>query len=151
MKNGWRKVSHNLLFENKFGYKLWKDNVILLSGKRELKEELGATGKKWVNLGWAWQVPGFIKLKSYFFLVLDITPGKQDTEETEDLEILSASQGDVKSMLKKMVICDSSSIIPPYKALDYLKKRNNRSGLCDRCRARTCHLPHVKRTLCQLS
>lgn len=180
MKNGWKRLSHKLLFKNKFGYRLWRDDVVLPSkkktffnyierkrgyvgivpvtkdgkvcllksfrfslnkylyeiplgyidpketpletAKRELRQEIGATAKKWVSLGWAWQAPGFLKLKSHFFLAKDVIPGKQDLEETEDLELFTVSPRKIKQMLDKSIICDSSSIIPLMRALKYLQE-----------------------------
>lgn len=61
-----------------------KDISPLITAKRELSEETGATSKKWFFLGSHWLGNGFMKKRGFGFLVLDVkfnhNPEQEDTE-----------------------------------------------------------------------
>ena len=59
----------------------------LLCGKRELKEETGATAKKFIPLGELYPTPGYCGEIIWMFAATDLDFGDQDPDEDEFLEV----------------------------------------------------------------
>ncbi len=93
----------------------------LVSAKRELKEEVGLTAKKWVSLGKFLAGPGHSTGVGYCFLAQDLKEGKQNLDPTERIEIVKVPFQKAVAMIKKGEILDAWAIIPIFKAKLYLK------------------------------
>lgn len=65
-----------------------QDEDPLECGKRELKEETGATAKNYIDLGPLYPTPGYINEVIYCYLATGITFGKQNPDEDEFLDVL---------------------------------------------------------------
>ena len=59
----------------------------LLCGKRELKEETGATAKKFIPLGELYPTPGYCGEIIWMFAATDLDFGDQDPDDDEFLEV----------------------------------------------------------------
>ena len=59
----------------------------LLCGKRELKEETGATAKRFIPLGELYPTPGYCGEIIWMFAATDLDFGDQDPDDDEFLEV----------------------------------------------------------------
>jgi len=59
----------------------------LLCGKRELKEETGATAKRFIPLGELYPTPGYCGEIIWMFAATDLDFGEQDPDDDEFLEV----------------------------------------------------------------
>lgn len=57
-------------------------------GKRELKEETGATAEKYIDLGSLYPSPGYVNEIIYCYLATGLTYGGQNTDEDEFLDVI---------------------------------------------------------------
>lgn len=57
-------------------------------GKRELKEETGATAEKYIDLGSLYPSPGYVNEIIYCYLATGLTYGDQNTDEDEFLDVI---------------------------------------------------------------
>lgn len=64
------------------------DEDPLECGKRELREETGATAEKYINLFPLYPTPGYINEVIHCFLATGLSFGQQDTDEDEFLDVL---------------------------------------------------------------
>lgn len=78
---------------------------------RELKEETGYEAGKSVFLTEFYSTPGFCTEKIHLFVATDLTPGEQDLDETEDLEVVVLSLEEALKMIKYGEIIDAKTII----------------------------------------
>ena len=65
-----------------------QDEDPLECGKRELREETGATAQGYIDLYPLYPTPGYINEVIYCFLATGLTFGEQDTDEDEFLDVL---------------------------------------------------------------
>ncbi len=65
-----------------------QDEDPLECGKRELREETGATAKEYIDLHPLYPTPGYINEVIYCYLATGLTFGEQDTDEDEFLDVL---------------------------------------------------------------
>lgn len=65
-----------------------QDEDPLECGKRELKEETGATAKNYIDLNPLYPTPGYINEVIYCYLATDLTFGEQNPDEDEFLDVL---------------------------------------------------------------
>lgn len=65
-----------------------KDEDPLECGKRELKEETGATAQKYIDLQPLYPTPGYINEVIYCYLATGLTFGEQNPDEDEFLDVL---------------------------------------------------------------
>ena len=63
------------------------DEDPLLCGKRELKEETGATAKRFIHLGELYPTPGYCGEIIWMFAATDLDFGDQDPDDDEFLEL----------------------------------------------------------------
>ena len=63
------------------------DEIPLECGKRELKEETGATAKRFISLGELYPTPGYCGEIIWMFAALDLEYGDQDPDDDEFLEV----------------------------------------------------------------
>ncbi len=59
----------------------------LMCGKRELKEETGATAKRFISLGQLYPTPGYCGEIIWMFAALDLDFGECDPDDDEFLEV----------------------------------------------------------------
>ena len=64
------------------------DEDTLECGKRELREETGATAESYIDLQPMYPTPGYINEVIYCYLATGLTFGEQDTDEDEFLDVL---------------------------------------------------------------
>lgn len=64
------------------------DSDPLTCGKRELKEETGATAKTYISLGELYPTPGYCNEVIYMFAAKNLTFGEQCTDEDEFLDVV---------------------------------------------------------------
>jgi ADP-ribose pyrophosphatase len=60
----------------------------LASAQRELAEEVGLRGGRWRRLGGFWTSPGFVREYMHVFVAEELEPGKPDTEDGEEVEVV---------------------------------------------------------------
>ena len=65
-----------------------KDEDPLECGKRELREETGATAQEYIDLHPLYPTPGYINEVIYCFLATGLTFGEQNPDEDEFLDVL---------------------------------------------------------------
>ena len=63
------------------------DEIPLECGIRELKEETGATAKRFISLGELYPTPGYCGEIIWMFAALDLEYGDQDPDDDEFLEV----------------------------------------------------------------
>lgn len=91
------------------------DKNLLTAAKRELKEEVGLTAKKWVSLGKFLAGPGHSTGVGYCFLAQDLKEGKQNLDSTERIKVVKVPFQKAVAMIKKGEIVDAWAIIPIFK------------------------------------
>ncbi|HRY82945.1 MAG TPA: NUDIX hydrolase [Candidatus Moranbacteria bacterium] len=94
----------------------------LTSAKRELKEELGITAKKWVDLGLINPFTSVVKGSQKMFLARKLTFGKDDQEGTENISLVKVKLEEAVKMVMDSVITHGASCVLILKAARYLKK-----------------------------
>ena len=57
-------------------------------GKRELKEETGATAENYIDLGCLYPSPGYVNEVIYCFLATNLTYGEMNPDEDEFLDVI---------------------------------------------------------------
>jgi ADP-ribose pyrophosphatase len=89
---------------------------ILASAKRELKEETGLSARKWTNILRIHTSNSVTDEEGFIFLAEDLTEGKTEFEETEQLIIRKLPFGEVLEMAMRGEITDSLSLAGIFKA-----------------------------------
>jgi ADP-ribose pyrophosphatase len=69
--------------------KLSAGEIPLECGKRELKEETGATAQEYINLGVLYPSPGYVDEKIYLYAAKGLTFGTQSLDDDEFLSVES--------------------------------------------------------------
>ena len=64
------------------------DEDPLECGKRELKEETGATAENYIDLGCLYPSPGYVNEVIYCFLATNLTYGEMNPDEDEFLDVI---------------------------------------------------------------
>ncbi|HEY4330873.1 MAG TPA: NUDIX hydrolase [Phycisphaerae bacterium] len=77
---------------------------------RELTEETGYTAGKIDSLGWFYTSPGILTEKMYAFLATSLTPGTQNLEENEQIEVVVMRAEEIKRLIRENRIVDAKSI-----------------------------------------
>lgn len=95
----------------------------LLCGKRELKEETGATAKKFIPLGELYPTPGYCGEIIWMFAATDLTFGDQDPDDDEFLEVKKIPLEKAVEMILKGEIKDAKTLAAVLK-LKYLVDNN---------------------------
>ena len=120
----------NLLLERQFRYplnrvfielpagKIDPDEVILVTGQRELLEETGYTAQEWVYLGLQHPCIGYSDEVIYMFIARGLLAGEAMQDEDEQLELFEASLEACLEMVAMQQITDAKTIL----ALMYLEK-----------------------------
>ncbi len=112
---------YNLYFVKQFRYpymeivtelpagKLEKGEDPFEAGKRELKEETGATAKKYVDLGKLYPTPGYCGEIIYMYLATNLEFGEQSPDEDEFLEVYKISLEKAVEMVMNGELPDSKT------------------------------------------
>lgn len=99
-----------------------EDTDILATAKRELKEEVGLTAKKWTPL-LKMHISNCVSDEvGHIFIAQDLTEGIAEPEETEDLTIKKVSFEAAYQMVMNGEITDSMSVAAILKAKILLEK-----------------------------
>jgi len=82
----------------------------LENAKRELQEETGITAVEWISLGDARPFNGLCSEINYFFLARNLSFGKSNPDQTEDITITQKKIDEIKQMINRNQITDGQSI-----------------------------------------
>lgn len=93
--------SDELLFVKQFRYPYMEETLEIPAGKRdkqgedplecgkrELKEETGATAENYIDLGCLYPSPGYVNEVIYCFLATNLTHGEMNPDEDEFLDVI---------------------------------------------------------------
>jgi len=88
------------------------DDEVLLSAKRELKEETGLTANRWTMIQRAHLSNSVSDEEGFLFLAEDLTQGESELEETEaDMKVWKLPFADALAMVLDGKITDSLSVM----------------------------------------
>lgn len=119
-----------------FHYAIEKEDVETASGgidgneepikaaKRELKEELGIEAEEWVDLGLVNPFTTVIKSPQKMFLARKLKFGKDNQEETENIELFKVKLEKAVQMVMDSTITHGPSCVLILKVNEYLKRNN---------------------------
>ncbi len=83
----------------------------LATAQRELIEETGLSGERFIPRGFIYTTPGFTTEKIHLFEVRGLTPSHDYTkEEDEDIEVVRVPASGVLAMVRDGRICDAKTI-----------------------------------------
>lgn len=88
----------------------------LACAKRELTEETGYAAKTWCSLGKLFPAPGFCSELQYLFIATDLTPGRQDLDHDEMIQVETLDFDTIEKMILSSEICDAKSICVYFRA-----------------------------------
>jgi len=80
------------------------------SVRRELQEEIGYFPRRIDKLGGFYSIPGYGTEYLHCFLATDLVPGRLVAEDTEDIELIRISPGEIPHLITSGEICDAKSI-----------------------------------------
>ncbi|MEX2513736.1 MAG: NUDIX hydrolase [Cyclobacteriaceae bacterium] len=98
------------------------DEEILVSAKRELKEETGLTASKWTHIMKIHTSNSVTDEEGHVFLAENLMEGETDFEDTEDLKTLKIPFQEVWNMVMTGKITDAISIAGILKAAVIIQK-----------------------------
>ena len=98
------------------------DELPLDGGKRELKEETGATAKNYTFLGELYPTPGYCGEIMYMYLATDLSYGETDPDEDEFLNVKKVPLEKAIEMIMSGEIKDAKTQTAILKAERLLKK-----------------------------
>jgi ADP-ribose pyrophosphatase len=83
----------------------------LATAQRELVEETGLSGARFIPRGFIYTTPGFTTEKIHLFEVRDLTPSHEYTkDEDEEIEVVRVPSSEVPAMVRDGRICDAKTI-----------------------------------------
>lgn len=181
MENPWKLVKRNLIYQNKFGYKLYDDDVLtpaggqgkytvlesagsvvivaitsdkklilisqwrypvgkeflelpagsitegedpLLTAKRELLEETGASSNSWTKLSSYWIGNGILNISESIYLAQDISFESDSQEDTEKISVQLINFNDAIKMVENGDFDEQRTIMGLFLADKFLSKNN---------------------------
>lgn len=122
----------NVILEKQFRYALNKvfielpagkidaNEVILVTGQRELLEETGYTATEWTLLGHQHPCIGYSNEVIHMYMARDLSAGAHQRDADETLEIFDLPFEQCLSMIQTGEITDGKSIVALYFAEKYL-------------------------------
>ena len=124
----------NIYLTKQFRYAIDRDDIEVAAGsidgenaleaaKRETKEELGIEADEWIDVGTVHSLTSITKCSSHQFIARTLKVGKQETEGTEDIEIVKLSLDDAYQMVLRNEITDADTSILILKAMSLKEKR----------------------------
>lgn len=99
-----------------------KNEKILDSAKRELKEELGMEAEEWIDLGLVNPFTTVVKSSQQMFLARKLSFGKDNQEATENIRLVKLKLEEAVEMVMNSEITHGASCVLILKAARYLKK-----------------------------
>jgi ADP-ribose pyrophosphatase len=78
--------------------------------QRELREEIGYNAGKIEHMGGFYSAPGFCTEYLECYLLTDLTEGRDDADDDEDIEVVSLSAEEALEAIRSGEICDAKSI-----------------------------------------
>jgi len=126
----------NVYLNKNFRYAINKMSLEIVSGKveraenklsaakRELKEELGITAKKWIYLGMVHPLSGSVHNPGHLYLARGLKLGKDNQDATENIEMVKMSlQKAIDFVFNGKIDC-AISMVAILKAQYYLKNES---------------------------
>jgi ADP-ribose pyrophosphatase len=107
--------------------KLDKNELPEKCAKRELHEEVGATGGRLIHLSSFLTTPGFSNELLHLFMAVDFRNTKNNPDEDEFLQIIKAPLSKCISWIYDGTIKDAKSIIGILMAKDYIGKASDKN------------------------
>lgn len=98
----------------------------LQAAKRELKEELGITAKKWTKLGIVHCYTSISNSGSYLYLAQDLSFGQTEHEGTETIQVRKIKFDQAVKMVLADKITHAPTVVAILKAREFLKKDTRR-------------------------
>ena len=95
----------------------------LAAAKRELKEELGITAKKWKQLGVVEPFTNIMKSQQKLYLAEDLVISENNPDADEDIKIIRVKLGKAVDMVMEGKINYATSCLLILMANEYLKSR----------------------------
>ena len=92
------------------------DSDPLTCGKRELKEETGATAQNYISIGTLYPSPGYCNEVIYMYIATDLTFGKPNPDEDEFLNLCRIPLNKAVNMVLSGEITDAKTQIAVLKA-----------------------------------
>lgn len=74
----------------------------LVSARRELREETGLHGGRWVEAATVFSTPGYCDERVHLFVATDLEPGDASSEESEELELVRVPVAELPSLLPEI-------------------------------------------------
>lgn len=108
-----RKPCERVLLEIPAG-KLEPDEEPLSCAKRELLEETGYTAKEWIHLHSMFTSPGFADEYIHLYAAKGLTPGQQQLDKDEFLNVLEMEMSEVEELLNNGGAADAKTIAALY-------------------------------------
>lgn len=99
-----------------------KDEDPLVCGKRELKEEIGATAKKWTSLGRLYPSPGYVDEVIHLYLATELNFGETDFDEDEFLTTKAVDFDEAVHMVMQNELPDSKTQVAILKVWNMMKE-----------------------------
>jgi 8-oxo-dGTP pyrophosphatase MutT (NUDIX family) len=78
--------------------------------QRELREEIGFSAGKIEHLGGFYSAPGFCTEYLECYLLTELSEGRDDADDDEDIEVVHLSAEDALDAIRSGEICDAKSI-----------------------------------------
>ncbi len=120
MVKQFRKPIDKAIYEIPAG-KLDENEDTEVCGKRELKEETGATAQSFEYLGFMYPSPGFTDEVTHMYLATGLTFGEDNPDEDEFLDVEYFTIDQVLNMIMNNEINDAKTVIGVFKAMERLK------------------------------
>jgi ADP-ribose pyrophosphatase len=95
----------------------------LVTAKRELREELGITAKKWIPMGGVRPFAGIIRNTGYLFIARDLRFGSPHNDTNESITIVKIPLAKAVKMVMDGIINHAPSCVLILKAEKYLTKK----------------------------
>jgi len=87
------------------------DEEPLETAHRELMEETGYRARRMEFLSRYYTTPGFTSELMYLYRASDLTPGEQDLEDDESIEVVRISNSDAMDMVRRGEIRDAKTLV----------------------------------------
>jgi ADP-ribose pyrophosphatase len=128
----------NVYLTRQFRYAIGRDDLEVVAGsiegegaleaaKRELKEELGIVAEEWIDLGSIYSLTSITQSCSRQFIARGLSIGEQETEGTEDIELVKLKLSQAYDMVLRGEITDGDTCILILKAIAIKEKRQQPS------------------------
>lgn len=109
----YRKPCDRVLLEIPAG-KLEPGEEPLACAKRELLEETGYKAKEWIHLHSMFTSPGFADEYIHLYAAKELTPGDQQLDNDEFLNVLEVAPGEVEQLMERQEVADAKTITALY-------------------------------------